>query len=583
MAIAVTGQTGVPPRPLMPPIPSRLAARMTKKCHLLPTRCRACGVPMHVSYPGSVTYWQFACPACRKGYAIEIIDHRKCLVYEQQGRQMVERIGLTQQRQSFYRARCHGCGTILIAAEEQLQQQQKCHHCRLPFVLRPVHDEVYYETEINRQGQSALFRDRVQSLSGNIFNAGNLYFLDEDRLDRPSPEWAELLSRMESELQVLRMQGEGMPLLAEGVDEAERVAVTTEREQEEREALHRQWQQKLLAEEAQSQRLAERVRQLEEQSRQLEVERRAAAQRLAHYDEVIRYLDQQTAQATRLQNRVTQLIGNVEQLNREKEGLLNQLSGQSERIQLLETERCRQVAQLQYDHQLTQEHHRLQQENRLLTEKINSYAAILDDLQQLTERANRFETLYVDTALKLKQLKGENAQLTHRLSEKEESVSRLERQVAQASRVLPDGSSLESRLQALQEENQRLQHKARQQSRLEARVAELEEEIALLRRRGGESGLTSAGTSSGDEWWYGEEGEEWYIAPHEPGAEERRILGLKGEPTPERIKSALRKRIRQYHPDRVATLGKELREVAHRKTQEITRAYAQLMAIYGRR
>ncbi len=522
---------------------------------------------MGVTYPGSVTFWKFSCPSCQQPYTIEIIDHRKCLVYVQNGQRMVERIGLTEQRQSYYRARCHGCGTVLIASEEQLGKGQSCHHCRLPFVLRLVQDEVCYETMVNWQGEEALFRDRVQTLAGNIFNAGNLYFLDEDRLTAPAREWAELLSRMERELALLREQGQGMVLL-EGEGQEEEVP----------EVIEQQWQQQLRLQEAQTERLQERLRQLEAQASQMDAERQAALARLRHYDEVIRYLDQQTTTALQLEKRVTQLTATVALLSAEKEGLQGQLAGQSERLLALEQERAREVERAATERLLQAEQQRLRQENRLLTDKIHDFDDLLKNLQQQTERANRFETLYVDAALKLKKMKGENLQLSHRLNEREESVNRLERQVEQAGRVVPDGDALESRLRALQQENQRLERKAREQSRLESRVAELEAELALLRRRGEEGETISAG-----EEWYGEEGEVWSLSPHEPGAAERRILGLKGEPTPERIKIALRKRIRQYHPDRVATLGQELREVAHRKTQEITRAYAQLMAIYGRR
>jgi hypothetical protein len=39
------------------------------------------------------------------------------------------------------------------------------------------------------------------------------------------------------------------------------------------------------------------------------------------------------------------------------------------------------------------------------------------------------------------------------------------------------------------------------------------------------------------------------------------------------IKNAFRRLIRQYHPDKVADLGVELQQLAHRKTQEINAAY----------
>ena len=41
----------------------------------------------------------------------------------------------------------------------------------------------------------------------------------------------------------------------------------------------------------------------------------------------------------------------------------------------------------------------------------------------------------------------------------------------------------------------------------------------------------------------------------------------------EQLKSAYRKIIIEYHPDKVASLGKELKELAEQKTQEINKAY----------
>jgi hypothetical protein len=43
------------------------------------------------------------------------------------------------------------------------------------------------------------------------------------------------------------------------------------------------------------------------------------------------------------------------------------------------------------------------------------------------------------------------------------------------------------------------------------------------------------------------------------------------------IKSRYRELVKQYHPDKVATLGPELRELAERKTREINRAYEVLV------
>ena len=44
----------------------------------------------------------------------------------------------------------------------------------------------------------------------------------------------------------------------------------------------------------------------------------------------------------------------------------------------------------------------------------------------------------------------------------------------------------------------------------------------------------------------------------------------------ETIHTAYRARMNEYHPDKVAHLGEELQQLAHRKALEIQRAYEQL-------
>ncbi len=51
------------------------------------------------------------------------------------------------------------------------------------------------------------------------------------------------------------------------------------------------------------------------------------------------------------------------------------------------------------------------------------------------------------------------------------------------------------------------------------------------------------------------------------------VLGVSEQACPEEIREAYRSLIAQYHPDKVATLGPEIREVALRKSQQITEAY----------
>lgn len=52
------------------------------------------------------------------------------------------------------------------------------------------------------------------------------------------------------------------------------------------------------------------------------------------------------------------------------------------------------------------------------------------------------------------------------------------------------------------------------------------------------------------------------------------ILGVSKDASPDAIKTAFRKEIARYHPDRVEGLGRELRELAERKAKEINSAYS---------
>lgn len=60
-----------------------------------------------------------------------------------------------------------------------------------------------------------------------------------------------------------------------------------------------------------------------------------------------------------------------------------------------------------------------------------------------------------------------------------------------------------------------------------------------------------------------------------------RILGIERNASIEQIKEAYKKRVKEYHPDKVETLGEELKELARRKTQEINLAYEFLRKAKG--
>jgi len=59
-----------------------------------------------------------------------------------------------------------------------------------------------------------------------------------------------------------------------------------------------------------------------------------------------------------------------------------------------------------------------------------------------------------------------------------------------------------------------------------------------------------------------------------------KILGLKGKVTKNDIKKAWRDKSKEYHPDKVAMMGDELKELALKKTKEINEAYDYFLKKY---
>jgi DnaJ-domain-containing protein 1 len=56
-----------------------------------------------------------------------------------------------------------------------------------------------------------------------------------------------------------------------------------------------------------------------------------------------------------------------------------------------------------------------------------------------------------------------------------------------------------------------------------------------------------------------------------------RILGVQPSATSDEVKAAYKRQMQQYHPDKVASLGKELRDLAEAKSKEINGAYRAIM------
>ncbi len=61
-----------------------------------------------------------------------------------------------------------------------------------------------------------------------------------------------------------------------------------------------------------------------------------------------------------------------------------------------------------------------------------------------------------------------------------------------------------------------------------------------------------------------------------PGWDPYAVLGIPRSASPDDVTHAYRELMKQYHPDKVETLGPELRRLAHEKTVDIQRAYDQL-------
>ena len=59
------------------------------------------------------------------------------------------------------------------------------------------------------------------------------------------------------------------------------------------------------------------------------------------------------------------------------------------------------------------------------------------------------------------------------------------------------------------------------------------------------------------------------------------VLAVPPTATDAEIRDAYRRLMSQYHPDKVNNLGQEFRDLATRKTQEITTAYAEAMRERG--
>ena len=88
----------------------------------------------------------------------------------------------------------------------------------------------------------------------------------------------------------------------------------------------------------------------------------------------------------------------------------------------------------------------------------------------------------------------------------------------------------------------------------------------------GDGSSQGAGSGSGQDSGQSTGTSAWYT-----------VLQVAPAATVAEIRAAYRQRISQYHPDKVESLGSELKELAARKAQEITVAYQDGMRARGER
>jgi DnaJ-class molecular chaperone len=62
-----------------------------------------------------------------------------------------------------------------------------------------------------------------------------------------------------------------------------------------------------------------------------------------------------------------------------------------------------------------------------------------------------------------------------------------------------------------------------------------------------------------------------------PGPPPHEVLGIAADASPKEIRRAYQKKVRAYHPDRVAGAAGELQDLATKRTKELNAAYEAMM------
>ncbi|MBF0439352.1 MAG: hypothetical protein HQL93_09550 [Magnetococcales bacterium] len=460
------------------------------------TTCKACGKSLGIKYPDAVTYWKVQCPSCAQTISIELVGGRKCLVFDVRGRKTVERIGLTDQRRRFFRAKCFSCDENLVVPEQELGRLKTCHKCGLEFAVRED-GEMYYETAVRINDEMTTYREKVQESTGYLVNKNMAFFHGEEPAQKgvvgkagSSSEVTTAVTVMQREVEFLRKKEE---------------------------VLRGEYRQAVADKEVLTRKLTKEM------------------EKVANLERAARENEQATSQVAGLRTQVAKFT-------EERELLKNKLQVHGEALRALDEEMAK-AARLEA---LVR---RLEQEQAQLRETLGQSEK---RLQRSLEERKTIEAKMV--ALK-------------------ETASRLEERAVRGEKV--NAAALQTRIQELELDNVRLTALAEEGRKGVKRLQELEKEVETLRRAGG---VVESNTG---EDWYCEEGEEACIRADNEVGMARRVLGIKGRPTAERITMAMRRRAKRYHPDMLSSLGLDLRDLAHRKMQDINMAYKILMKEYG--
>ena len=84
---------------------------------------------------------------------------------------------------------------------------------------------------------------------------------------------------------------------------------------------------------------------------------------------------------------------------------------------------------------------------------------------------------------------------------------------------------------------------------------------------------TRYGVGSSGPWGQTYRGPQGDASVHSTAQSPYEVLGVRPGASQEEIQAAYRRLVQEYHPDKVADLGQELRDVAERRMKEINAAY----------